>query len=146
MSERPFHYWLPEWVYATLDRRCCSQCETKYTKSDIIAVGVRKVEDPAYAMYIEHQCSSCGFRALTTFGKQKEDTLERLCYVILESIKKRKLVQKSQTLKRVRNDKPMTEIEVSKFKNFLQTSESHEDFLREIGVTFPGTKEQNDSS
>jgi hypothetical protein len=146
MTERPFYYWLPEWIYAPLDRRCCSQCETKYTKNDITAVGVRKLEDSAYALYVEHQCSSCNFRALTTFGKQKEDSLERLCYVVLESIKKRKITEKAKMLQKHKDDKPMTEKEVKGFISFMQTSESHEDFLREIGVTFPRNNGNQDDS
>ncbi|MHA2279325.1 MAG: hypothetical protein ACXAC5_00330 [Promethearchaeota archaeon] len=141
-----FHQWLPEWVHASLNNRSCSQCETAYSKNDIIAVGVRQLEDPAYAMYIEHQCSSCGFRALTTLGKQKEDTLERLCYTILESIKKRKLSEKAKMLQKNIENKPMTEKEVKNFINFMQTSESHDDFLREIGVTFPRKSDQDDPS
>ena len=146
MPNKPFHDYLPEWAYTSLDGRICSQCESKYSKKDIIAVGVRKTEDPNYAMYIEHQCSSCGFRALTTLGKHKEDSLEKLCYTILESIKKRKLSEKSKLTNKHSTNEPISDGEVTNFLNFINSEKnSHEDFLREIGVVFPENKD-NDSS
>lgn len=148
MPNKSFHNWLPEWAYASLNRRSCSQCSTKYSKYDIVAVGVRKIEDPGFAMYIEHKCSECGFRALTTLGKQKEDSLEKLCYVILESIKKRKLSEKSKLINKHTKNAPISDGEVTSFLDFMNDSKSHEDFLREIGVILPEDTEktENDSS
>lgn len=141
---KPFHYWLPDWVQKGLNKRSCSQCETKYTQNDIVAVGIRQVSEPhECAMYIEHVCPSCGYRALTTFGKEKESSLEGMCCGILEHIKKKKLADKSRLLRK-RQEGIMTDREVDGFIKFMKDA-SHDDFCKEIGITLP-KKEQNDTS
>lgn len=140
---KPFHYWLPDWLQNSFNKRFCSQCKTKYSKQDIVAVGIRQVNDPhECAMYVEHVCPSCGYRALTTFGKEKEDSLEGMCCSILESIKRKKLVDKSRQL-RGRNKGTITDREVSKFLKFIQNA-SHEEFLKEIG-SLPETNSDDTS-
>ena len=140
---KPLYYWLPDWVHNGLKNRSCSKCKTKYTTPDIVAVGIRQVDDPnECAMYVEHRCSSCKYRALTTFGKEKEDSLEGMCCVILESIKKKKLAEKSRLL-RDQKEGDMTDREVNKFLKFNKNA-SHEDFLKEIGVSLP--KKNDDTS
>lgn len=140
---KPFYHWLPEWVQSGLKKRSCSKCEIKYSTQDIIAVGIRQVGEPhECAMYIEHVCSSCGYRALTTFGKEKENSLEGMCCVVLESIKKKKLTEKSRLLRKQKEGN-MTDREVNKFLKFNKKA-SHEDFLKEIGVSLP--KKNDDTS
>lgn len=142
---KPFYYWLPDWIQNGLKKRSCTQCKTKYSKQDIVAVGVRQINDPhECAMYIEHICPSCGYRALTTFGKEKEDSLEGMCCGILESIKRKKLIEKSRLLQK-RKEGTMTDREVNKFLKFIKDA-SHEDFLKEIGVSLPYKKGNNDTS
>jgi len=136
---KPFHYWLPDWMQDALNKRSCSQCKTIYSKQDIVAIGIRQVNEEnsphECAMYVEHACPSCGYRALTTFGKEKEDNLERMCCGILENIKKKKLVEKSQLLRK-QKEGAITDREVNKFLTFIKNA-SHEDFCKEIGVTLP---------
>lgn len=133
---KPFYYWLPDWVPNGLKKRSCTQCKTQYSTQDIVAVGIRQINDPhECAMYVEHICSSCGYRALTTFGREKENSLERMCYGLLESIKKKKLIAKSRLLRK-RKEGNMTDGEVKKFLKFNQDA-SHEDFLKEIGGSIP---------
>ena len=140
---KPFYHWLPDWVQNGLKKRSCSQCKTKYRKQDIVAVGVRQIDNShECAMYVEHVCSSCEYRALTTFGKEKEDSLEGMCCGILESIKKKKLVEKSRLLRK-RKEGIMTDSEVDKFLKFIKGA-SHADFCEEIGLPLP--KEDNDTS
>ena len=140
---KPFHHWLPDWVQNGLKKRSCSQCQTKYSTQDIVAVGIRQVNNPhECAMYVEHICPSCGYRALTTFGKEKEDSLEGMCCGILESIKRKKLTEKSRLLRK-RKEGNMTDKEVSNFLKFVQDA-SHDDFLKEIGVSTP--QKNNDTS
>ncbi len=140
---KPFYHWLPDWVHSGIKKRSCSQCKTRYSTQDIVATGIRQVGKPyECAMYVEHVCSSCGYRALTTFGKEKEDNLERMCFVILENMKKRKLTEKSR-LFRSRKKGNMTDGEVNKFLKFNKNA-SHDDFLKEIGVSLP--KKNDDTS
>jgi hypothetical protein len=140
---KPFYHWLPDWIQSGLKKRICSQCQTNYSKQDIVAVGVRQVNDPhECAMYVEHVCSSCGYRALTTFGKEKENSLEGMCCGILENIKKKKLMEKSKLLQKQKKGN-MTDREVDKFLKFFKDA-SHEEFCTEIGSPLP--EEDNDTS
>lgn len=140
MDNRPFHHWMPEWAQTALKNRVCSNCSTGYSKNDIIAIGFREMEDGSNVLYIEHQCSSCSFRAITTLGKQGQ-SLESLCYNVLESIKHKKLQTQSKNMEHPGYpegiDQPWTDKEVKSFLSFVKKSASHEDFLREIGVTLP---------
>lgn len=131
-----FYSWMPDWAQNALKTRTCSQCSTKYSKADIVAIGIRDI-DEGTSLYIEHKCSSCGFRALTTFGKHKETTLEELCYTLLEHIKKRKLAQKSCLFDVYHNPKPFGDDEVKKFIAFINDSKTHEEVMREIGAMPP---------
>lgn len=142
---KPFHYWLPDWIQSGFNKRSCSQCKTRYSRQDIVAVGIRQLNSPhECAMYVEHVCPSCGYRALTTFGKEKEDSLEGMCCSILENIKRKKLVEKSRLLRK-RKEGNITDREVNKFLKFIKYA-SHEDFLKEIGVSLPDKKDDNDTS
>ena len=143
---KPFSYWLPKWMQNTINKRSCSQCEKPYTKTDIIACGVRIVEKSSTecSMYIEHECSSCGYRALTTFGKQKETSLEGMCCAILENIRRKKQVEKSRMLRK-RKEGVMTKREVDKFLSFMKGATTHEEFLKEIGVSIPKEKDDDTS-
>ena len=140
---KPFHHWLPDWVQSGFNTRSCSQCKTKYSKQDIVAVGIRQVNNPhECAMYVEHVCPSCGYRALTTCGKEKENSLEGMCCGILESIKKKKLVEKSRLLRK-RKEGIITDREVATFLNFIKNA-SHADFCKEIGSLL--SEKDNDTS
>ncbi|KKK43385.1 hypothetical protein LCGC14_3168580 [marine sediment metagenome] len=143
---KPFSYWLPEWMQNTINTRTCSQCKNPYTKEDIIAIGVRSTDNGSLecSMYIEHECSSCGYRALTTFAQQKETSLEGMCCAILENIRRKKKTEKSRMLRK-RKEGIMTEREVSQFLNSMQKFKTHEEFLKEIGMSLPKEKD-NDTS
>lgn len=141
---KPFYYWLPDWVQTGLKNRACSQCETKYSKQDVTAVGVRQAGDAhECAMYVEHVCPSCEYRAITTFEREKEDSLEGMCCGILESIKKRKLAEKSRSFRQQKKG-VITDKEVTSFIKFIKDA-SHDDFMKEIGVNLP-KEEDNDTS
>lgn len=142
---RSFSYWLPDWIQNTIKKRSCSQCNKRYTTDDIIAVGIRSIDKDSSecSMYVEHECSSCGYRALTTFGKQKESSLEGMCCSILENIRSKKKAEKSRMLRK-RKEGVMTECEVTNFLNFMKNNDTHEDFLREIGISPP--KENTDDT
>lgn len=141
---KPFNYWLPDWIQGEIKKRSCSQCKTHYSKQDIVAVGIRQINNHnECAMYIEHICSSCDYRAITTFGKEKENTLEKMCCNILESIRRKKLTEKSLLLRKQKNG-VITDREVKKFLNFNKNA-SHDEFLKEIGINLP-EENRNDTS
>ena len=131
-----FHDWMPDWVKSAIKQKKCSQCSENFTKNGIVAIGIRELENASHSLYVEHKCLNCDFRAISSLGKQKE-SLEGLCYMIIESIKKHKLARKSKMFQNKDDSKPMSEKEVKGFINFIQKSSSHDDFLREIGVVLP---------
>jgi len=141
---KPFNYWLPDWIQGEIKKRSCTKCETNYSKHDIVAVGIRQINNNnECAMYVEHICPSCEYRAITTFGKEKEDSLEKMCCGILESIRRKKLTEKSLLLRKHKKG-TITDKEVKKFLSFNKNA-SHEEFLKEIGMHLP-EEEQDDTS
>ena len=137
---KSFHDWMPDWVNSAIKQKKCSQCSENFTKNGIVAIGIRELDNASYSLYAEHKCMNCDFRAISTLGKQKEESLEGLCYMIIESIKKYKLARKSKMFQNKDGSKPMSEKEVKGFINFMQKAASHDDFLREIGVVLPPDK------
>lgn len=140
MSKNSISYWLPHWIISSTKGRKCSKCNTKFSRNDIIAVGVRQ-NGKSVATYIEHECNSCKYRGMIVLGKDKEDTLEKMCYVLLESIKQRKMAEKSAKLREKKEGK-MTDCEINKMINFIKGAKTHEDLLRQMGVS-PKTKQDD---
>ncbi len=132
---------LPKWILSSIRDRVCSQCETKYKKSDIVAVGIRQTKKQ-YSLYLEHECSSCKHRALTTVGQNSMQSLEDLCFGILENMRQKRIAAKSCSLKTPKEGK-MTDHEVRKFLKFVRKAPTHDDVLREIGI--PPKKEDDKS-
>lgn len=141
MRKNSISYWTPDWVLTAIYNRLCSECNSKFTKSDIVAVGMREVNS-GVAMYVEHLCKSCGYRAITTLGRQKEESLEEMCYTLLEGIKRKKIAHRVKELRKKQEGK-MTDKEVKSMINFIQKAETHEEFLDKMGETQP-PKKQND--
>ena len=142
MAKNSISYWLPEWVLSVTKNRECNKCHSQLSRDHIIAVGIRQ-NGATVALYIEHECE-CKYRAMTILGKQKEDTLEKMCYALLEGIKQRKITEKSAELRKKKEGK-MTDREVKKMINAIKKVESHEDFLRQMGIApLPPIVEQND--
>ena len=135
MSKKLISHWLPKWVILATKGRECSKCSLKFSKSDIIAVGIRQ-NGSSVALYVEHECRDCKYRAMTILGKQKEDTLEKMCYALLEGIKQQKVTEKSAELRKKKEGK-MTDREVKRMINFIKTTKTHEDLLREMGLSPP---------
>lgn len=140
MPKNLISYWLPEWMVSVTKNKKCNKCDAQLFKNDVIAVGIRQNE-LSVALYIEHKCHECQYRAITVLNNQKENTLEKMCYALLESIKQRKIAEKSAELRKKKEGK-MTDGEVKNMINFIKQAATHEDFLRQIGV--PPPKKQND--
>jgi hypothetical protein len=67
-----------------------------------------------------------------------------MCCAILENIRKKKKAEKSRMLRK-RKEGVMTDREVTKFLNSMKKFETHEEFLKEIGVSLPKDKEDDTS-
>jgi len=133
--------WLPYWALLPIKNRKCSKCSAKFTRKDLIAIGIRK-NGTSVALYIEHECHECNYRAMTILGKQKEDTLEKMCYALLEGIKQRKIAEKSFEWRKEQIGK-MTDSEIDNMISFIQGVETHEEFLKQIGIP-PSETKKND--
>ena len=147
MAKKSFHYWLPEWVQNSLNHKICGKCSKKYSNKDIVAIGIRESESEENnycSFYVEHKCSSCDYRSLITLNKQKEVSLENMCFTILEGIRKRKLTEKSRAIKKNTNQNPISDKEMKNFIKFVNNTKTHEEFLKGIGVLLPPKSNDSD--
>lgn len=130
----------------SISTKSCPRCQKQLNKKDVVAIGIREGDtQPCY--YIEYQCSKCKGRGITPFNSRIA-TIEKLCYVLLESVKHQKELSKSKEMeKQNKNTSPISDKEVKAFMKFLNKSESHEDFLVYIKANEVdgGSKRTNDT-
>ena len=112
--------------------RKCNKCDAICKESDIVGINIRETEGFNFKFCVERICHSCQWRSITKFDK-KESTLEGMCYFILEQIRQKKLAVKSKGRKK--RSGPITDLEVKKMLEFIRNSKSHDDLLKQLGVS-----------
>jgi len=130
---------VPRWMSKVIENKVCERCQQSAAKEDICAVGIRafgRKKDTTF--YVEHQCSKCQVRIITSFGAQKTGSAEELCYILLEQLQTQRRLQKAREFEPESIGKIRDE-EVESFLSFMNENESHEDFMK-----FIGSKLQND--
>jgi hypothetical protein len=148
-ENKPLHHWLPSKIDNKLKGLTCQTCGNIIKKDNIIAVGVRSTDKDRNVMYIEYQCPNgrCGYRACKLFENKGVNSLEELCYFLLEEIQKRKKVDnakeytKSQS-HRISNSK-ITDKEMAELREFMTGQSNHDEFLKFIGI--PQKESRNES-
>lgn len=116
-----------------MSNKHCSKCDTKVTKKDIIAVGVRQNKVNSKTLYMEHCCPKCQYREMTACSSKKTGSLEEMCYVLLNSIQQKKKFSIPNKLEYNKNTNiPWTDKEISDFHTFINGCENHSDFLKHI--------------
>lgn len=139
MPEKPLYYWLPSIFEEKLKGVSCSSCHVEIKLKDIVAIGMRSYDDKNI-FYVEYQCPQCSFRSCKLIDiNTKAQSIESLCYFLLESIQKKKKIQCVQKRKKNHNKKNsktnISDKEISEIKAFMKTNNSHDDFLKFIGFT-----------
>lgn len=144
-NKEPLYSLVPNWITRIVETKKCSKCQTKVRKSSICAVGVRTIDLDKSTVYVEHACSKCGERTITSFSREKSASVEELCYMLIEQIHNARRLKKSVGLQnRVRVD-PIQDQEVASLLDMMDRAESYEDFLKYIGAPeLP--KEEDDES
>lgn len=137
----PFHENIPLWISNYIEGKECRECKNVITKKDIIAIGIRKITDKNMTPFIEHNCSKCHSRAITSFGGHQQGNMEEICHLLLSQIKINKskpaIIGNIQARIKERSNKnttPISEEEASKFVKYLQKSKNHENFMKQIGA------------
>ncbi len=135
MGNQPLHKYTPRWMLNIIETKKCAECGEKAHKHDICAIGVRSFgAEGKCTTYVEHKCGKCQVRTITSFAKEKLSSVEDLCYMIIEQIHAQKKLEKSKELSQQQNsNSQIGDDEVDALKQFLETNESHADFLKYIG-------------
>lgn len=130
MSDDKIYQCVPQWIVAELRNRFCKGCGQGVDKKDVIAIGVRETSKKN-SIFVEHACSNCKKREITSFYKS---TLEDLCYTILDSIQQRRDMNKAKEIesKESSQTSQISDEEVKNFIDFINQSESHEEFMKHI--------------
>ena len=139
--------YLPRWIISIFETKVCSHCDELADKKDIVAVGVRIVEGSTdkYTLYVEHACSHCRKRVITSFSKEKQCSVEDLCYMLIEQMQHKKELDKSRTLSDHGKNETISDEEVKELSDFMGTNDSHEEFMKFIhAFKLPKDKKDED--
>jgi len=131
--DRPIYEYVPRWMFVVVESKTCEKCQQPSTRKDICAVGLRTFDQNRTTFYVEHQCSKCHTRIITSFGAQKTGSTEDLCYILLEQMQAQKKLQKSQEIEKSHGSGKIRDEEVESLLKFMRNTESHEEFMKFIG-------------
>ena len=131
----PIHEYIPHWMSTIVESKTCNKCQCPSTRKDICAIGIRSFDQSNRTIfYVEHQCSECQTRIITSFGAQKTGSIEELCYLLLEQMQSRRSLEKSLDTKRSQDLDGIKDNEVESLLRFMNKNQSHEEFMRFIGI------------
>ena len=127
---------LPRWMRAFIREKRCKECEQGICEDDVVAIGVRVV-DNILMPYFEYLCPTCHHRSISAVTENNHPagySLMDFCYSMLQERKNRRDAEQSR-LNEHGGEGAITDEEVKELKDLLATSQSHEDFLKGIGVS-----------
>lgn len=124
---------IPRQMSQGVQTRKCTHCSQHVRKQDVIGIGIREISG-TNTIFLEHCCSKCEFREITTFSGLNIGSPEEVCYMLLEELQNQKRLNKAKETRSIPQSKPMTNKEVNKFLSFLHKSNNHDDFMSHINV------------
>ncbi len=140
MNQDSIVYWVPRWMDNSIKSKKCSQCDCKMTKNNIMAMGIRQLSDGSTAIYTENSCLKCNHREVTAYNTEGGGNIQDLCCAILEEGRRKRRIEKAIELREKshvrpvgKEEAPISISELNEVKNELNSTESHEDFLKFIG-------------
>ena len=127
------HQSLPERILNSVKKTNCHQCHEVLVHSDIISVGIRRFKNK-HALFVEFCCQNCGYREITAIDT-KYNTVEDLCYMLLEEVQRKRKLNKTKQQKTGKNQSKISQKEMQDFIQFVRKVPTHEEFMKEIGVS-----------
>lgn len=128
--------YIPGWMINILHAKNCSECQCPVKKTDILALGIRKIEDSdKLTLVVEHACQQCKKRVMTSFSREKQGSVEDFCYLLIEHMHKQKEIETSQKITHLPNQEAISDKEVKELLDFMYHSKSHEDFMKFIDAS-----------
>ncbi len=139
MYDRPFHYWLPQWLLSQVAKKECSECGIPYDKSNITACGIKQSDDNR-GLFVEHTCNKCEHTERVNFYSESHITLRDICGMLIKEYQSKKQIEVSKNIREPFHGSIISSTEVKNFLKFLEGSVSHEDFMKHIGCKFEEKK------
>lgn len=129
-----FYKYIPIWMSNTLNGKLCSKCKNELTKIHITGIGIKQIKE-SFTTFVEFQCPNCKHEARFSFENILNNSIEKLCFMLLEQVQKQKKLKKSISFKSPNKNKgPMTDQEVNKFLKELKSVKIYDDFLKIISA------------
>ena len=116
----------------------CPRCFYSHQNSSVCAVGMRQLNKTKFALYVEFKCNKCDNKLIINMYR-KDDSLEDLCFSLLESIQRNRISSKSKKRSKNKDKKentPITDKEVNSFLKFMNKSKNHDDFLKGMKINY----------
>lgn len=129
----------PKWAVGRICKRICA-CGHKFCKSDIVQLGIRKVQKDsksAEVLAIEVKCPVCNKNSITTFSQI--DNFRQLLCLLLEEIQKSDHIERARVQENPKSKRcGISDKEFSSFKNKLKKMTNYDEFLKELGEDIDG--------
>lgn len=135
--KQPLYSCIPRWITSIVETKKCYKCKTPVSRKNICAIGIRSIgaaEDNHNTVYVEHACSKCEARTVTSFSKEQMGTVEHLCYMLIGQVHNNRRVQKARQLEDQFQGGQIGEEEADSLVKFMEDSESFDDLLKYIGA------------
>jgi len=128
-----FYKYVPKWISNIINTKKCISCGAAANKKNICAIGIRMTSETKSSVFVEHCCQKCDSRTITSFIKEKQSSIEDVCYLLIEEIHKQKRCKTSKKLQKKSLNGQIQDKEVCDLKAFLEKSTTFDEFLKYIG-------------
>lgn len=144
-----FYKCVPKWIIRIIESRKCYHCDKLAQRIEIEAFGIRKVMNGNLStFYVEHCCSNCNKRTITSFGRERQAAPVDLAYEIIEYEQNQRRLRKVKALENVKRTGDIEPEEIQQLLEFMNRTDTHEDFMRFIGAynieTLPDEEDNED--
>lgn len=140
---------IPNWMVSSVKNSNCNRCDENLVKEDILGIGLKEIEPGKHILFVEYKCHSCDHAARINFSSQTV-TIEGLCYLLLEEMQKKKMLEKSKQLPKGlksihKKTDSIGEKEVQEFLKNMDAVETFDEFLKLIKApVIPETENDED--
>ena len=124
----------PSWILKIIEKKKCAECGAIVKKTDICAIGIRKVTEEKNTLYVEHLCSKCAKRTITSLAKEKVDGVEGLCYLLIEEMHNLRKIENSSKRRKTNKKGSISDQEFKDMVKFLNNNDTHLEFMKYIGI------------
>lgn len=129
---------IPDWAYNFMKKKECPYCSSLMGDADIVQVGIKLYEGKKPCLYYESNCKVCDRVSHTTIFTDTDLSPYQLAAEIYNSYDREDRGVQHNKIDGIQNKKfkpNAFDKESASLKSFMIKNDSHEEFLKYIGLT-----------